>query len=151
MEDIKIDELLNIFNETLYIDVPSNSIELVVKGNLKSETAVFLLKNDFPQENEIFLTKVLGACKLTQDDYAVILLDNEKNIFQALQTHSKDTNLVFGIKIESSSFSMKRELNKPFRFNTHKMLMSNSLSELVHNDILKTQLWTNGLKPLYKI
>jgi DNA polymerase III psi subunit len=151
MEDMKIDELLNIFNETLYVDVPSNSIEWTVKGNLESETAVFLLKNDFPQENEIFLTKVLGACKLTQDNYAVILLDNESNIFQGLNAHSRDTNLVFGIKIESSSFSMKRDLNKPFRFNTKKMLLSNSLSDLVHNDVLKTQLWTNGLKPLYKI
>lgn len=148
---MKIDELLNIFNETLYVDVPSNSIEWTVKGNLESETAVFLLKNDFPQENEIFLTKVLGACKLTQDNYAVILLDNESNIFQGLNAHSRDTNLVFGIKIESSSFSMKRDLNKPFRFNTKKMLLSNSLSDLVHNDVLKTQLWTNGLKPLYKI
>jgi len=143
--------IINIFDTPLFVNLPPNETAWELRGNYTAQTAVFIPSIDFNQETELFLQKMLAACKLEPSDYCFILVQKPEQIFSALGTHQKSNNLVFGLELNSEVFNIRKEKDKPFRFNGCKWLLGESLTELLHDQAKKSSLWTKGLKPLYKI
>jgi DNA polymerase III psi subunit len=143
--------VINIFDEVLYVNLSTNDAGWELRGNSTAPTAVFLPSVDLNQETELFLQKMLAACKLEPTDYFFILIQKPEQLLSALGAHQKSNNLVFGLEINSEVFNIRKEKDKPFRFNGNKWLLGESLTELLHDHAKKSSLWTKGLKPLYKI
>ncbi|MEZ5046432.1 MAG: hypothetical protein R2831_05520 [Chitinophagaceae bacterium] len=151
LEAQNIPEIINIYNETLYIDFSSNVANTIVKGEKEAQVSVFVLTKDFNQEAELFLEKMLQACQLSKATYKIVVLEMEAYALANYRQYKSDINLFFGFSLENDVFAMKRAYNKPFRFNEKKWLISQSLAELMQNVNLKSELWVHGLKVLFSI
>jgi len=143
--------VINIYDEVLYVNLGTNEAGWELRGNPTAPTVDFLPSVDLNQETELFLQKILAACKLEPEDYCLIIIQKTEQFLSALGAHQKSNNLIFGLEINSEVFNIKKEKDKPFRFNGNKWLLGESLTELLHDQAKKSSLWTKGLKPLYKI
>lgn len=149
MIDAKANEFLHIYNEILYTsdfmgDKPINLI-----GKYKKKILIIAEKSDFSTEQESLLMKMLQACKINEQDYGILLRENETPVVQLLRQHSPDVLILFGMNLDLPHMRLNKALNKPFRFNRIKMLLTHSLLTLQSNASFKSDLWTNGLKPLF--
>lgn len=142
-------EFLHIYNEILYTadGMPNPNIQL--KGDFQKKILIIVDAADFQTEQENLLMKMLGACKLTAQDYGIYLRTQAQALLPLTQTLHPEVLIAFGISADTPYFRLDKPLNKPFRFAECKMLMSQSLTELKSNDALKSELWTLGLKPLF--
>ena len=142
-------EFLHIYNEILYTadGMPNEQIQL--KGDFLKKILIVVNTADFQPEQETLLIKMLTACKLAAQDYAILFRNNQDPLFALTPTFHPEVIIAFGIPTDTSYFKLDKPLNKPFRFGEAKVLLSQSLTDLKSNDTLKSELWTMGLKPLF--
>lgn len=149
MDNLNALSLIHIYSDNLYVNLPEVESNYSLSGNPSGQTAVFTLSTDFDQERQLFLDKMLGACQVQPTAYKVLTLHHPDRLFTALIEQESETNLLFGLSLQSEIFSIQRPVNKPFRFRGRKYLMCRPLAELLHDTTAKADLWTQGLKPLY--
>ena len=109
--------------------------------------AVHLPENDLG-----FLTGILGACKLSMADVAVLNLKNHPEVsFKELVTFFK-SKIVLLFAVEPASFGLPMRFPhfqiQPFAGNS--FLFSPSLKELENDKVLKSKLWV-CLKRLFNL
>jgi hypothetical protein len=107
--------------------------------------------SDWDAQNEILLEKILGSCNLNPNDYLILVIPNEANIFEIISLHAPDCLFLFDIQMESDFFKSGKALYKPFTFNRVKMVLADSLRELSSNKEKRLLLWNEAIKPLFKI
>lgn len=151
MNDIQIDEVLHIYNETLYTNIDSNASYEIIKGSFQQKILILISKEDNLLENQQLLTKMLAACNLQEADYQIGMVLEKNGILQIINQLNPETVLLFGLSLNNEAFNAQKNVYKPFRFNQIKFLLSNSLSEVSANAAMKSSLWTTGLKPLFNI
>ena len=151
MNDIQIDEVLHIYNETLYTNIDSNASYEIIKGSFQQKILILISKEDNLLENQQLLTKMLAACNLQEADYQIGMVLEKKAILQIINQLNPETVLLFGLSLNNEAFNAQKNVYKPFRFNQIKFLLSNTLSEVSANAAMKSSLWTTGLKPLFNI
>ena len=151
MNDIQIDEVLHIYNETLYTNIDSNASYEIIKGSFQQKILILISKEDNLPENQQLLTKMLAACNLQEADYKIGMVLEKNAILQIINQLNPETVLLFGLSLNNEAFNAQKNVYKPFRFNQIKFLLSNTLSEVSANAAMKSSLWTTGLKPLFNI
>lgn len=151
MNEIEIGEVLHIYNETLYTNTDFATSYEILAGSFQQKILIFISNEDNLPQNQELLGKMLAACKLQEIDYQIAILEKKEAILQVVNQLNPETLLLFGLTLNNEAFNIQKHLNKPFRFNNIKMLLSNSLTEINANPALKSALWTTGLKPLFNI
>jgi hypothetical protein len=144
-------ELLPIYNETLY-SIPSKSIAITKKiGNFGRKVLAVVNATDWDPQNEIFLEKILGSCNLSPNDYLILVIAKEANVFEIINLNLPDCLFLFDIQLDSDFFKSGKPLYKPFTMNRIKIVLSDSLQELSASKEKRLLLWNEAIKPLFKI
>ncbi len=149
MIDAKATEFLHIYNEILYTSEFTGDKPINLIGKYEKKILIVLNKSDFTTEQEELLMKMLQACKITSQDYGILLREDETPVIHFVRHFTPEVLIVFGMTLDLPHMRLNKPLNKPFRFNQIKMLLSYSLQELQANTTFKSDLWSNGLKPLF--
>lgn len=147
----QMDDLINIYNETLYEGIADVGTNYKCIGDSESSNAIFMLQKEQTEANTQFIQKMMQACKLTETDYHLVLVPEESDLLPIFNQAKKQVNILFGFNFQHDGFSMRREFFKPFRFQGNVLLLSNSISELINDAALKSNLWNQGLKALFNI
>lgn len=149
MGENNLTQLLHIFDQEFYL--PGKAEEpLQQQGSATAKVLVLALPGDLSEENRQMLSRMLKACLLTESDY-VILPSGADLVLPQIRQYQPGFVLLFGLNLESESFRSLKEKYKPFRFADKKFLLADPLGELAASPALKSALWTQGLKPLFKI
>lgn len=151
MNEIQIDEVLHIYNETLYTNIDFKASYEILKGSFQQKILILISKDDNLPENQQLLEKMLQACKLQEADYQIAMLPDTSHVLSTINQLQPETVLLFGLHLNNEAFNAQKKLYAPFRFNNIKFLLSNTLREVSTTPALKSSLWTTGLKPLFNI
>lgn len=151
MNEIQIDQVLHIYNETLYTNIDSKASHELLKGSFQQKILILISKEDNLPANQELLAKMLSACKLQEADYQISMLVEKNAVLTIINQLNPETVILFGLSLNNEAFNAQKNVYKPFRFNNIKFLLSNSLSEVSANAAMKSSLWTTGLKPLFNI
>jgi DNA polymerase III psi subunit len=151
MNEIQIDQVLHIYNETLYTNIDFKASHELLKGSFQQKILILISKEDNLPENQELLAKMLAACKLQEADYQISMLLEKNEVLNIINQLNPETVILFGLSLNNEAFNAQKNVYKPFRFNNIKFLLSNSLSEVSANAAMKSSLWTTGLKPLFNI
>ncbi len=144
-------ELLPIYNETLY-SISSKSSAVVKRiGNFERRVLAVVPVSDWDPQNELLLEKILASCNLNPNDYLILVIPNEANVFELINQQVPDCLFLFDIQMESDFFKSGKPLYKPFTFNRIKMVLADSLQELSANKEKRLLLWNEAIKPIFKI
>jgi hypothetical protein len=145
-----IEELLHIYNETLYEGTSWMDVSPSY-ANVEPRTVLVLHQElDLLPEHSLLLSNILKACKLDENDYQIQAVKAQSWLHYV--HHGRvETVIIFGIEIHNQVFHLQKELYKPFRFAGKKWLFADSVAAIHSNPSLKSSLWTNGLKPLFGI
>lgn len=102
------------------------------------KTAVYL-----PDDELTFLTGILGACKLSIADVAILNLNNYESIsYKELLTHLESkTVLLFGVDPVAFGLPLSFPYFQVQAFANASFLYSPSLRELQTDKVLKSKLW----------
>lgn len=147
----QMDDLINIYNETLYERIADVVTNYMCIGDSESSNAIFLLQKEQTDTNTQFIQKMMQACKLTESDYHLVLVPEDSDLLPIFNQAKKQVNIFFGFNFQHDGFAMRREFYKPFRFQGSALLLSNSIDELMNDAALKSKLWNQGLKALFNI
>jgi hypothetical protein len=150
MIDENIAELLYIYDQPVYVSDQSENNEFAPVGGFEKKILVALKEADFTADNEALLVKMLSACQLTDKDYFIIRIMPQQ-LLTLINRYQPETVLLFDLSLHSETFNSLKEKYKPFRFAGKKFLLCDSLTAISTAPSLKSALWTNGLKPLFKI
>ena len=151
MNEIQIDQVLHIYNETLYTNIDFKASYELLKGSFQQKILILISKEDNLPANQELLAKMLSACKLQEADYQISMLVEKNAVLTIINQLNPETVILFGLSLNNEAFNAQKNVYKPFRFNNIKFLLSNSLSEVSANAAMKSSLWTTGLKPLFNI
>lgn len=144
-------DVLHIYNEDLYISIPTFDSLVIAKGGYEKKVLILCLKSDQNEANSIMLEKMMNSCQLKESDYGLVFLDQHRESLEALQQFKPETAILFGIILQNDHLQINKTPYKPFRFHQMKILQSDSLSMLNQKQELKVTLWNQGLKRLFNI
>ena len=150
MIENNIEELLHIYDQPIYIDAVHEEGVMDAKEGAKTPILILSSPDQINQHTELLLEKMMGACKFQKEDYRLVPA-SQQSLLQRINVYQPDTVLLFGLSLESETFSSIKEKNKPFRFGGKKFLLCDQLSNIADSPSLKSDLWTNGLKVLFNI
>lgn len=118
-----------------------------------SRARLLVLTRPFASDSTETLTlgKMMTACKLQPDGYAVLIVEDRKayswNMIAA--AGAPKTVLMLGITPEMLSINALFRLNAPNPFLGYTFIPSISLAAIELNAAAKKELWTFGLKPVF--
>jgi len=97
------------------------------------------------------LLKMLGACKLTDEQYNIIRLQKDQQIAWHRLREKLEPKIVFliGVMPVQLGISAFFKLNEPNNFGDCTWLPTLSIHELEQFAEVKKQLWISGMKPLF--
>jgi hypothetical protein len=150
MIENKIEELLYIYNETLYLNSDLNPEIIQPKGGFEMKILALTEASDLIPDTELLLSKMLAACKFTEKDYYIMNI-SQSQVLETIHRLQPETVLLFNLTLQSPAFNILKEKNQPFRFAGRKYLLCDSLKSILINPSLKSDLWTNGLKILFNL
>lgn len=131
------------FSIPLYVD-NTHLIERIGTNN-SVKVFVFLKKEDFTQENEILLSKILQAINLNIDkDVQVLLLKpgQDAYIMDELDLSEENLFIGFGLNAKRLGLQCRTIPYKWMKLGNIKVLFSHTMSDLQSNVNFKKQLWT---------
>jgi hypothetical protein len=156
--------LVNLYRNNLVSGDPETGTTTAVKpektkgpgflGNNKKQIAVIVDYSDaafIPDEQLLFLTNILTACKLSLDDIAIINFNKANCSYKQLQDICKaKTVLLFGLNAENISLPLKFPNFQVQLFDGVNYLSSPSLEIIEKEKPQKSQLWS-ALKKLFQL
>jgi hypothetical protein len=97
------------------------------------------------------LKKMLDACGLASGQYNIIYLKEGQKAawYQLRELLDPKIILLFGILPAQLGISAMFRMNEPNHFNDRVWLPTLSIKELENNQVAKTQLWNNAMKPVF--
>lgn len=151
MIGLSADEVLHIYTDILYENFENESLTQILAGNYKKRILVIIKSTEYDVGDEALLSKMLQACQLAQDDYYLIAATSADMIRPLITKHNPETIILFGMSLDTDMMKLQKPKYKPFRFNQIKILLCDSLPAIAKDGNLKIAMWTQGLKPLFKI
>lgn len=132
-------------------DVFWKEVTELVAGKESKSILVITNKLDAGSSEMQQLQKMLDACKLTPDQYNLLMLDNGQTAAWHMLREKLNPKIIFliGIMPAQLGISALFRLNEPNNFNDRIWLASISLKDLDQNPEIKKQLWLNGMKPVF--
>ena len=122
------------------------------KHNLQKRQ-VLVISTPFEANSEVGkqLQKILAACKLSEDQIQMLILNDEEEI---AWHHLRDLVapkqvVLFGIEPSLLGIIAQFMPHQVSRFNGASWLLTLSLDELMKRTEIKTHLWNYGMKPVF--
>jgi len=133
-------------NDALWADV-----SYLVNEPAPKPVLVMTNENESANPADDLLRKMLGACHLTAGQYHIITLkDGQKAAWHQLrELLGPKIILLFGIAPTQLGISALFKINEPNHFNDRVWLPTLSVKEIETKQEAKTQLWNNGMKPIF--
>ena len=144
-------DILHIYNEDLYISIPSFDRFKMSKGNFDKKILLLCLESDANDANLATLEKMMTSCKVQESDYGLVYVQHHEDALEALQQFKPEIAILFGLILKNNQLQINKTPYKPFRFHQMRLLQSDSLTLLNQKPELKVNLWNQGLKVLFKI
>lgn len=144
-------DVLHIYNEDLYISIPSNEHFSLTKGQFEQKVLLICLHEDVNDASMLTLDKMMKSCKLEEKDYGLVVISSQNEALEVIQQFRPGIVILFGIVLQTQQLQINKTWYKPFHYNQIQFLQSDSLAKLNQNQELKVQLWNKGLKVLFKI
>jgi 2-succinyl-5-enolpyruvyl-6-hydroxy-3-cyclohexene-1-carboxylate synthase len=121
-------------------------------GDAQPKTVLILVsecEKDSVEDQQ--LLKMLGACKLTDEQYNIIRLQKDQQIAWHRLREKLEPKIVFliGVMPVQLGISAFFKLNEPNNFGDCTWLPTLSIRELEQFADVKKQLWISGMKPLF--
>jgi hypothetical protein len=115
-------------------------------GENRKNILIIINHNDvvhLPDDELNFLTDILGACKLSIGDVAIVNLNNHPGVsYKELTNHFKSKNVfLFGVEPEIFGLPMSFPHFQLQSFANNSFLFSPFLKELENDKLLKSKLW----------
>lgn len=97
------------------------------------------------------LKKMLGACKLQNEQYNLIIVNDNQliNINNILINFKLKTILLLGVLPSQLGISASFAINYPNRFNDCIFIPALSLAQMEKEPAMKSRLWNDALKPVF--
>lgn len=145
------EDILFLYNEPLY--TLGEYIDINTSTPCESEPTILILflASELTTETGDMLKKMMAACRFTENDYRLSGLSNPQEVLPTIQRYRPAFCLLFGLALQSDFLKVNKAPNKPFRFGSIAMLQSEGLQQIARNPALKSSLWTDGLKVLFKL
>lgn len=102
-------------------------------------------------EEQEQLIKMLEACKLTPDQYNIVLIGSQQNVAWHQLRHRLNPYIVFliGVLPVQLGVSALFKLSEPNHFNDTIWLPAPPLSDIGQHEPVKRHLWSAGMKPIF--
>jgi hypothetical protein len=132
-------------------DVLWDDISSVTTGLEKRPVLILVTGCEAGSEEDAQLQKMLGACKLSTEKYNVIRMNEGQQIAWHQLREKLDPKFIFLIGALPAWFGISAlfNLNSLNSFNDRIWLPTLSISQLEKEPSVKTNLWNNGMKPLF--
>lgn len=151
MNDLQAIEVLHIYQETLYTQVDINHAYRIISGSYGQQILLCITASDEQAHLLELLQKMMHACKLTEVDYQVVVIENMSPVHRVVAQCQPHVCILFGMSLQHESFQSLKKTYIPFRFNQVKMLTTHTLQEINQDATIKSTLWNQGLKPIFNI
>ena len=126
--------------------MPKNGNQKNISEQLLTIKAlIFIPAYNNREEEEVQLHKILKACTLQPEDYAIIIGENSWLDFRELP-QVKDV-LLFGISEADLGIMVKMPLNMVISFDERSWVKTYAITDLMKNQQAKNELWLQALKP----
>lgn len=126
--------------------MPKNGNQKNISEQLLTVKAlVFIPAYNNREEEEVQLHKILKACTLQPEDYAIIMGQNSWLDFRELP--GVKHVLLFGISEEDLGIMIKMPLNTVISFDEKYWVRTYAIANLMSNQHAKNELWQQALKP----
>jgi len=123
------------------------------EGELFASRPVLVITRQFTPGSEegTQLRKMLEACKLSENQYHLVQMKEHELASWPILRERYQPRIVFLVGILPAQLGIAALFvpNQPCRFNDCVWLATASLPELNASTPLKTQLWNNGMKPIF--
>ncbi len=131
-----------------YYSIPESSSAQL--KNADANTIVICRDNDLNTESQEMLKKMLSAVKLSDSAIEVLALPYNESypLHQCFATKKEITCLVFGLTPKDVGMNIQAAKYSPISFKDHKIVFSDSLSQLISQPALKKPLW-QSLQHIY--
>jgi hypothetical protein len=144
-------DILHIYNEDLYISIPSFDRFTFYKGAYEKKILIVCLQSDQNEANMMTFEKMMASCKLQEADYGLVFINQHEEALEALQQFRPESAILFGLALQNDHVQINKTPYKPFRYHQMRILQSDSLTLLNQKPELKAALWNQGLKVLFNI
>jgi hypothetical protein len=126
-------------------------VEPALPDNFANARLLVLTSPITGRSEEQTLQKMMAACKLGNEDYTVMSIDEENAYSWAMLAVAGAPKVVLMLGVSPAMLSIHAlfRLNAPNAFLGHTFIPSLSLSELELNAGAKKELWASGLKPIF--
>lgn len=118
-----------------------------------TDKKVLIISADYAENSseEQQLTKMMQACKLSNEDYNIIKLNDAQKISWHLLRERLSPKVVILLGIDPQALGIVARFRAYYAnsFDDRIWIVSASLQELEHNQELKKSLWVDALKPVF--
>ena len=133
-------------------DILWEDITGIVNGSTKKPLLILVSSCQPESAEDVQLKKMLDASLLAPAQYNIIRLADEQMLPWHRLREALDPKIIFLIGVLPSQLGISAlfQINAPNNFSDRIWLPTLSIQELEKNIAVKTQLWNNGMKPLFK-
>lgn len=138
LDQIKID----------YYSIPESSSAQL--KNADANTIVVCRDSDLNSDSQEMLKKMLSAVKLSDSAIEILRLKQDQlyPLHQCFSLNRQMTCLVFGFAPKDVGMNINASKYSPISFRDHKIVFSDSLTQLINQPALKKPLW-QSLQHIY--
>lgn len=140
------DSFLDIlFSESKIIVSKNDNQKNISEQLLTISVLVFIPAYNNREEEEVQLQKILKACGLQPDNYAIIVGENHWSDFRQLE--NVQHVLLFGMPEQALGLAVQLPPNKITAFDGRSWIKTYNITDLMRNQQAKNELWQQALKP----
>lgn len=146
--------MLNLINER-FLDILFSDRKIIVSKNdpqkniseqlLTVSVLLFIPAYNNREAEEVQLHKILKACALQPEQYAIITGDNTWLDFRELEQVKHV--LLFGMSEEALGLGIHLPFNRVTGFDGRSWIKTYAISDVMQNQQVKNDLWQQALKP----
>ena len=145
---------INVINSNIVdaaYDVYWQDVADITNGHTPKPVLVISVDYEHNSPEDVQLHKMLEACKMEVGKYNLIKIGSDTRLAWHRLREQLDPKIIFliGIIPVNLGISASFRLNEPNRFAGCIWLPTLGIAELEQNKEAKSQLWNNGMKPLF--
>ncbi len=147
--DYNTEQILSIYNETLY--VTSDTADLpTVEGGFGKKILVLIHGEENNDANKETVSKIMGACKCTIDDYGIAAIDNPSQTIAIIVQHRPSFILSFDVGASNDVFKFMTSKYKLRQLFGVDIITSYNFAQMAVDATVKKELWA-VLKTYFKL
>ena len=144
-------EIIPVYDETLFTDKKNKDKPILKIGNFERKVMTLVHQTDWSEENEDFIKKILLAGNLQINDYLIMVIQNQSQLFEVINQHKPEILFLFGLNLDHEFFKSNKSMYKPFILNDIKIALCDGLNQVKTDKEKRLLLWNQCIKPIFNI